>query len=118
MRSHEIDYRIIGDDIQLVEIELDPQETVIAEAGSMMYMDQQIRFETKMGDGSNPKAGFIARASRIFESSQSHKKGRTTCTFFTNYANFHGRFFYRLALGEASENGYPLLNMDCQLGIP
>ena len=44
MRSHELDYRIIGDDIQLVEIELDPRETVIAEAGTMMYMDSQVRF--------------------------------------------------------------------------
>ena len=52
MRSHDLEYRIIGDDIQLVEIELDPQETVIAEAGSMMYMDNEILFETKMGDGS------------------------------------------------------------------
>jgi len=61
MRSHEIDYRIIGDDIQLVEIELDPQETVIAEAGSMMYMDNQIKFETKMGDGSDPNQGLMGK---------------------------------------------------------
>jgi len=61
MRSHELDYRIIGDDIQLVEIELDPRETVIAEAGSMMYMDQQIKFETKMGDGSDPNQGLMGK---------------------------------------------------------
>jgi uncharacterized protein (TIGR00266 family) len=61
MRSHELDYRIIGDDIQLVEIELDPSETVIAEAGSMMYMDNQIRFETKMGDGSDPNQGLMSK---------------------------------------------------------
>ena len=61
MRSHELDYRIIGDDIQLVEIELDPRETVIAEAGSMMYMDKQIRFETKMGDGSDPNQGLMSK---------------------------------------------------------
>jgi len=61
MRSHELDYRIIGDDIQLVEIELDPKETVIAEAGSMMYMDMQIRFETKMGDGSDPNQGLMSK---------------------------------------------------------
>ena len=61
MRSHELDYRIIGDDIQLVEIELDPQETVIAEAGSMMYMDKDIRFETKMGDGSDPNQGLMSK---------------------------------------------------------
>lgn len=61
MRSHDVDYRIIGDDIQLVEIELDPMETVIAEAGTMMYMDQQIRFETKMGDGSEPNQGLMGK---------------------------------------------------------
>ena len=61
MRSHELDYRIIGDDIQLVEIELDPRETVIAEAGSMMYMDYQIKFETKMGDGSDPNQGLMGK---------------------------------------------------------
>lgn len=59
MSSHEIDYEIIGDDLQLVEIELDPNETVIAEAGAMAYMEDGIQFETKMGDGSNPQAGFM-----------------------------------------------------------
>jgi len=61
MRSHDLDYRIIGDDIQLVEIELDPMETVIAEAGTMMYMDYGIRFETKMGDGSDPNQGLMGK---------------------------------------------------------
>lgn len=59
MYSHEIDYKIIGHDIQLVEVELDPGETVIAEAGAMMYMEEGIEFETRMGDGSNPSAGFF-----------------------------------------------------------
>ena len=61
MRSHDLDYRILGDDIQLVEIELDPQETVIAEAGSMMYMDDQVRFQTKMGDGSDPNQSLMGK---------------------------------------------------------
>ena len=61
MRSHDLEYRIIGDDIQLVEIELDPQETVIAEAGSMMYMDNEILFETKMGDGSEPNQSLMGK---------------------------------------------------------
>lgn len=52
MASHQIDYKIIGNSMQMVEIELDPQETVIAEAGAMNYMEQDIRFETRMGDGS------------------------------------------------------------------
>ena len=61
MKAHEIDYRIIGDDIQLVEIELDPFETVIAEAGSMMYMEQDIKFETRLGDGSEPRQGMFKK---------------------------------------------------------
>ena len=61
MRSHELDYRILGDDIQLVEIELDPRETVIAEAGSMMYMDYDIQFKTKMGDGSDPNQSLMGK---------------------------------------------------------
>ncbi|MBN2668115.1 MAG: TIGR00266 family protein [Bacteroidales bacterium] len=61
MQSHEVDYKIIGHDIQLVEIELDPQETVIAEAGAMLYMREGIEFETKMGDGSNPDQGFMGK---------------------------------------------------------
>ncbi len=61
MQSHEVDYLIKGHDIQLVEIELDPNETVIAEAGTMMYMDEGISFETKMGDGSNPNEGIFGK---------------------------------------------------------
>jgi len=57
-RAHEIDYEIIGSEMQIVEIELDPSEVVIAEAGGMNYMDDGIQFETKMGDGSSPTSGF------------------------------------------------------------
>jgi len=59
MRSHEVDYKIIGEDLQLVEIELDPNETVIAEAGTMLYMEQSIDFQSKMGDGTNPNEGLF-----------------------------------------------------------
>ncbi|MDF1513847.1 MAG: TIGR00266 family protein [Anaerolineae bacterium] len=59
MSSHIIDYHVFGDDMQFVEVELDPAETVIAEAGVMMYMESGITFETKMGDGSKPTAGFM-----------------------------------------------------------
>ncbi|MDN5204494.1 TIGR00266 family protein [Fulvivirgaceae bacterium BMA10] len=61
MRSHEIDYKIIGEDIQIVEVELDPRETVIAEAGAMLYMEDGIQFETKMGDGSDPDKGLFGK---------------------------------------------------------
>ncbi len=59
MTSHEVDYKIFGDDLQFVEVELDPGETVIAEAGTMMYMEDGVTFAAKMGDGSKPKAGFL-----------------------------------------------------------
>jgi uncharacterized protein (TIGR00266 family) len=56
-RAHEIDFEVIGNEMQIVEIELDPGETVIAEAGGMNYMDDGIAFETRMGDGSAPVSG-------------------------------------------------------------
>jgi uncharacterized protein (TIGR00266 family) len=61
MKSHEIDYKIIGDDMQMVEIELDKHESVIAEAGAMNYMEDGITYEAKMGDGSNPSEGFLSK---------------------------------------------------------
>lgn len=63
--SHEVDYKIYGDDMQFVEIELDPQETVIAEAGMMMFMEPGIEFETKMGDGSRPSGGFLDKMMNV-----------------------------------------------------
>jgi uncharacterized protein (TIGR00266 family) len=60
-QCHEVDYEIFGDDLQLVEVELDPGETVVAEAGAMNYMEEGIVFETKMGDGSNPNAGVLGK---------------------------------------------------------
>jgi uncharacterized protein (TIGR00266 family) len=57
---HEIDYRILGDDMQFVEVELDPMEAVVAEAGGMMFMDDGIEMETIFGDGSQQqKSGFL-----------------------------------------------------------
>ncbi|MCK5823467.1 MAG: TIGR00266 family protein [Bacteroidales bacterium] len=61
MKSHEIDYKIKGHDIQYVEVELDKGETVIAEAGAMLFMEDNISFEAKMGDGSNPNQGFFGK---------------------------------------------------------
>ncbi|MCY3539329.1 MAG: TIGR00266 family protein [bacterium] len=54
MRSDEVDYRISGDDLQFVEVDLDPGEIVIAESGAMMFMEEGISFEVKLGDGSEP----------------------------------------------------------------
>ncbi|TGE14906.1 TIGR00266 family protein [Hymenobacter elongatus] len=61
MLSHDVDYRILGSDIQVLEVELDPNETVIAEAGAMVYMEEGIAFETKMGDGSEPDQGILGK---------------------------------------------------------
>ncbi len=59
--SHEVDYEIKGESMQLVEVELDPGETVIAEAGAMTYMEEGISFEARMGDGSEPDPGFFGK---------------------------------------------------------
>ena len=56
---HEIDYKIFGDDMQFVEVELDPMEAAVAEAGGMMYMDDGIEMETIFGDGSPQQGGFL-----------------------------------------------------------
>jgi uncharacterized protein (TIGR00266 family) len=56
---HEIDYQIFGDDMQFVEIELDPQEATVAEAGGMMYMEDGIEMETIFGDGSQKQGGVL-----------------------------------------------------------
>ncbi len=61
MKSHEVDYEIIGDDMQLVEVELDSGETVIAEAGAMNYMEEGITYEAKMGDGSDDNEGIMGK---------------------------------------------------------
>jgi len=59
--NHEIDYFIHGEEMQMVEIELDPNETAIAEAGAFMYMDEGIQMETIFGDGSKQQQGFMSK---------------------------------------------------------
>lgn len=62
MNAHEIDYHIYGEEMQYVEIELDPQEVVIAEAGGFMMMEDGIKMETIFGDGSQQQqAGFMGK---------------------------------------------------------
>ncbi|MDT7041245.1 TIGR00266 family protein [Candidatus Nitronereus thalassa] len=61
MKCHEVDYHIIGHEMQLVEVDLDPGESVIAEAGAMNYMEEGITFEAKMGDGSTPNEGIMGK---------------------------------------------------------
>ncbi|MBF8301256.1 MAG: hypothetical protein HW394_1626 [Acidobacteria bacterium] len=57
--AHEVDFRIFGSDMQFVEVELDPGESAIAEAGSMMYMTAGIEMETIFGDGSQQRSGVV-----------------------------------------------------------
>ncbi len=61
MKCHEVDYKVIGDDMQIVEIELDPSEKVVAEAGAMNYMEDGITFEARMGDGSKASEGIMGK---------------------------------------------------------
>jgi uncharacterized protein (TIGR00266 family) len=56
-QMHEVDYKVFGDDMQYVEIELDPGEAAVAEAGGMMYMEDGIQMETIFGDGSASQGG-------------------------------------------------------------
>src|SRR3989441_4092627 len=58
-RMDEVDYKIFGDDMQYVEVELDPGEATVAEAGGMMYMEDGIEMETVFGDGSQQRGGFL-----------------------------------------------------------
>ncbi len=55
--AHDVDYKVVGTEMQFVEIELDPNESVLAEAGGMMYMDDKIKMETIFGDGSDASTG-------------------------------------------------------------
>jgi uncharacterized protein (TIGR00266 family) len=82
MKAHEIDYAVLGDDIQAVEIELDPGETVIAEAGAMNYMEEGITFESKMGDGTDANAGMM---NKLFGAGKRLMAGESMMiTHFTN----------------------------------
>lgn len=93
MKCHEIDYEIFGDDMQTVEVELDPGETVIAEAGAMNWMEEDIAFEAKMGDGSQPDKGLFGKLLDV---------GKRTLTgesiFITHFTN-QGRGKKRVAFG-------------------
>lgn len=81
-RCHEVTYEIFGDDMQVVEVELDPGETVVAEAGSMNYMEDGIDFEAKLGDGSKPDKGFFGK---VFEGATRMVTGESL--FLTHFTN-------------------------------
>ncbi|QTE22792.1 TIGR00266 family protein [Polaribacter cellanae] len=80
--AHEIDYQIFGEEMQFVEIELDPQEGVVAEAGTFMMMDDQIGMNTIFGDGSNQEKGILGK---IFSAGKRILTGESLfMTVFTN----------------------------------
>jgi uncharacterized protein (TIGR00266 family) len=93
MQSHKIDYSIIGNAMQLVEVELDPGETVIAEAGAMTYMEQGISFETRMGDGSNAEQGLLGS---LFSAGKRMIMGES---LFTTHFTNQGEGKSRVAFG-------------------
>ncbi len=82
MKCHEVDYTIIGDDMQMVQVELDPGETVIAEAGAMNYMEPDIEFEARMGDGSEAESGLMGK---LFGAGKRALTGESV--FMTHFSN-------------------------------
>lgn len=87
MKSHEIDYHIYGEEMQYVEIELDPQEAVVAEAGSFMMMESGIAMDTIFGDGTNQEQGVMGK---LFSAGKRLLTGESL--FMTVFLNtWHGR---------------------------
>src|SRR5215470_14560914 len=80
--NHEIDYRIIGEEMQYVEIELDPNETAVAESGAFMMMDDGIQMSTIFGDGSKPQQGFMGK---LFSAGKRMLTGESL--FMTTFTN-------------------------------
>lgn len=80
--NHEIDYKIIGEEMQCIEIELDPNETVIAEPGSFMMMEQDITMNTILGDGSSAEGGLF---NKLFSAGKRLLTGENL--FMTAYSN-------------------------------
>ncbi len=83
--NHEIDYRIFGEEMQCVEIELDPQESVVAEPGSFMMMDADVKMETIFGDGSKQNTGIMGK---LFSAGKRLLTGESLfATAYTNIGN-------------------------------
>lgn len=80
--NHEIDYRILGNEMQCVEIELDPQESVVAEPGSFMMMDNGIEMQTIFGDGAQQQSGLLGK---LFSAGKRLLTGENL--FMTAYTN-------------------------------
>jgi len=80
--ADQVDYEIVGNSMPAVEVELDPDESVIAEAGAMTYMEEDIEFETKLGDGADPDQGFMGK---LFSAGKRVLTGETL--FMTHFTN-------------------------------
>lgn len=92
--NHEIDYKIFGEEMQYVEVELDPNETAIAEAGSFMMMDDGIKMETIFGDGSQQQKGILGK---VLSAGKRLLVGESL--FMTAYSNIsHTKKKFRLLL--------------------
>ena len=91
MRCEEIGYQIHGADLQVVEVELDPGETVIAEAGAMNWMGDRIAFEAKMGDGYAADAGIMGKLLSV------GKRALTGKSLFMTHFRNEGRDKQRVA---------------------
>ncbi|QGW29439.1 TIGR00266 family protein [Phnomibacter ginsenosidimutans] len=86
--AHEIDYRIYGEEMQYVDVELDPGETAIAEAGAFMMMDDGIQMQTIFGDGSQQQGGGLLN--KLFSAGKRLLTGESLfMTAFTNVG--HGK---------------------------
>jgi uncharacterized protein (TIGR00266 family) len=87
MNSHEIDFRIQGEEMQCVEIELDPSESAVAEPGAFMMMDDGIQMQTIFGDGSQQQSGLLGK---LFSAGKRLLTGENL--FMTAYTNVgHGK---------------------------
>jgi uncharacterized protein (TIGR00266 family) len=115
-----VDYEIIGESMQILEVELDPRETVIAEAGMMNYMEQDISFETRMGDGSATDEGFM---DKMFSAGKRMLTGESLfMTHFSNEGNKKRRVAFAapypgtiIALDMAQQGGQILCQKDAFL---
>ncbi|AAK79504.1 uncharacterized protein (TIGR00266 family) [Clostridium acetobutylicum] len=120
--AHEIDYKIIGSEMQIVEVELDPYESVVAEAGAMMYMDSSIEMETIFGDGSD-KGSSGGLVSKLMGAGKRLVTGESLfMTIFTNRgvgkqkvafaAPYPGKI---IPMDLSSFNNYMICQKDCFL---
>lgn len=85
-KAHEVEFKIHGEDIQFVEIMLDPGETIIAEAGAMMYMDSTIHMDTIFGDGSGKESNDLM--GKLFSAGKRVLTGESL--FMTSFTNTAG----------------------------